>query len=117
MEEFFRLLASVGIEAAICDVPFDFAYNDFYLYLEQWGFTFELMDKDEVRVTVEKLIRIPQLLGDCASEVLPFCKASGKLQDDAIRGAEVNRLRLVGELSHELLEILNLGLMVGSVLP
>lgn len=84
MEEFFRLLASVGIEAAICDVPFDFAYNDFYLYLEQWGFTFELMDKDEVRVTVEKLIRIPQLLGDCASEVLPFCKASGKLRDDAM---------------------------------
>ena len=40
-----------------------------------------------------------------------------KLQDDAIRGAEVNRLRLVGELPHELLEILNLGLMVGSVLP
>lgn len=40
-----------------------------------------------------------------------------KLQDDAIRGAEVNRLRLVGELSHELLEILNLGLMVGTVLP
>lgn len=84
MEEFFRLLASVGIEAAICDVPFDFAYNDFCLYLEQWGFTFELMDKDEVRVTVEKLTRIPQLFGECASEVLPFCKASGKLQDDAM---------------------------------
>ena len=40
-----------------------------------------------------------------------------KFQDDAIRGAEVNRLRLVRELSHELLEILYLGLMVGSVLP
>ena len=40
-----------------------------------------------------------------------------KLPNYSIRRAKENRLRPVGELSHELLEILNPSLMVGTVLP
>lgn len=85
MEEFFRLLASVGIEVAICDLPFDVTYNDFCNYLEQWGFEFELMDLDEVRVTLDKLLTRPQLFGECSSNVIPLSQASEKQLDDAMK--------------------------------
>lgn len=84
MTEFFSLLASAGIEMALCDVPFGFEYNDFSVYLQQWGFEFELMDIDEVRVSLKRLTAIPQIWGKASPFVLPLHKAPEKLQEQAL---------------------------------
>ena len=89
MQEMFRLLAGAGIEVVLCDLPIDMEYVEFSGYLERWGFDFDLVDVDEVRVPLEKMMDKHEIWGQPSENVISFRKAPVELlqngADKAIR--------------------------------
>lgn len=75
MQEMFRLLAGSGIEAVLCDLPIDMEYVEFSGYLRRWGFEFDLVDVDEVRVSLDILMKKPDLCGNPSENVISLNNA------------------------------------------
>ena len=88
MEEFFRLLAAAGVEAALCDVPMDASYLDLIWYLDGWGFVFQPVERYEVRIPLKRLQKIPGLWGKASSRVVPLQAVPEKLLQEGLEKAE-----------------------------
>lgn len=88
MEECFRLLAHVGIEVAVCDLPFNTQYDELCIYLEGWGFSFFLTERFELRFGMEDAKQIPQIWGKASSLVKPLKQLSREEMREVIQKAE-----------------------------
>ena len=98
MAELYRILNQAEVFPIICDVPFSEEYNELCAFLEDWGFTFGLIDKYEFRTTLENLKQNKNFAGK---------NVTGKVTSlEDLKSADWNQLRKLLQEEPQVLEIL-----------
>ena len=98
MTELYRILNQAEVFPVLCDIPFPEEYNELCAFLEDWGFTFGLIDKYEFRTTLENLKQNKNFAGK---------KVTGQVASlEDLKSADWNQLRKLLQDEPQVLEIL-----------